>query len=76
MTRHEPDFYSIQEFADKLSLSYRTIFNCIKKGRISAFRVSHTKKGAWRIPATEIHRLASQEMENLIEKEINRRMGK
>lgn len=53
------DFLTVYEFADELNLHYNTIYKAVRSGRIHAFRVSEGKKAAWRIPRTEITRLAT-----------------
>lgn len=63
----QPDFYTIKEFAEKLKCSTRTIFRAIENGRISAIRLG-SKKGAFRIPATELQRMALFDLEDEIKK--------
>lgn len=53
------DFYSIKEFALLIGVSERTVHRMVKSGRLNAFRVG-SSKGSYRIPHTEINRLAME----------------
>lgn len=55
----DKEFLSVLEFANLLDLHPNTIYKAIQSGRINAFRLTGTKKSAWRIPRTEITRLAT-----------------
>ena len=59
------DFLSINELADELNVHPNTIYKAVRCGRIHAFRVSQGTKAAWRIPRTEITRLATLEFKLL-----------
>lgn len=61
-------FYSIQEFAQELSVSTDTIRRAIKNGRISAIRVGSSKKGAFRIAYSEIDRLSKVELQDIVKR--------
>lgn len=52
------EYYSIAEVAEILDVSYRSIFNGIKNGRIQAFRATGGVKGHWRIHFSEMGRLS------------------
>ncbi len=52
------DFLSIDEFAALLKIHPNTVRNGIKYGRINAFRVGKGKRSMFRIPKSEIHRMA------------------
>ena len=69
----ESDFLSIKEFAAKLGVHTDTIRRSIKRGRISAFKVGGIKKSIYRIPKSETNRLALCDMEEMIEKIIEKR---
>lgn len=60
------DFYSIKEFAKKLNVCEKTIRRAIQNGRINAFRVSDAKHSIFRIPATEIQRMAIIDLQIII----------
>lgn len=57
----EKAFYTIEEFANLLNMSYRTIYNAVKSGRVNAFRITDMEKASYRIPASEIHRIAEMD---------------
>ncbi len=58
---HTKAFYSIGEFASLMGVCWRTIYRAIKQGHINAFRISGGEKSAFRIPSSEIQRLAEME---------------
>ena len=58
------DFYTIKEFAEKLKISSRTVRRMIDNRLIHAFRMGSTAKGSYRIPGTEITRIASDGFKN------------
>ena len=60
------DFYSIKEFAKKLRVHQNTIRRMIKCARIHAFRLSSNKKSCYRIPHSEIGRIATVDFDNVI----------
>jgi len=51
-------YYSIKEFAEELNVHPNTIRNSIRSGRINAFKVGSGEKSNYRIPASEIQRIA------------------
>lgn len=67
------DFLSIKEFAAKLKVHPNTIRRAIKSGRINGFRVGGGKKSSYRIPASEIGRIALFDLEEFIERVIEKR---
>ena len=67
MKEESPAYLSISDFAKKLNVHHNTIRRAIKKGRIRAFRVSDEKKAAFRIPVSEIDRLALFDMKEMID---------
>jgi excisionase family DNA binding protein len=66
----DQDFYTINEFAEKLRVSHQTIRRAIRKGRINAFRVGCTEKSAIRIAHSEINRLGVVDLQKLIKQLI------
>lgn len=66
-------FYSIKEFARKLGVHTNTIRRAIKSGRIGGFKVGSGKKSIYRIPHSEIDRIALFDMEQMVEKIIEKR---
>lgn len=57
----EVEFYTVEQFAKKVSLHPNTIRIAIRHGRINAFRPGIGKKSPYRIPALEVDRLLSQD---------------
>jgi len=66
----DQDFYSIKEFAAKLSVSHQTIRRAIRHGRISAFRVGYSDRSTFRIPHSEIARMGIVDLQKMINKMI------
>lgn len=75
MNKEESDvaYFTINEFAKKLRVHSNTIRRAIKKGRINAFKVGMGKKSSYRIPASEINRIALFDLNEMIEKIIEER---
>lgn len=67
------DFFSIKEFAFKMGVHHNTVRRAIKSGRISGFRVGAGKRATYRIPKAEINRIALFDMEEMIERIIEKR---
>ncbi len=72
----DKDFYSIKEFAEKLSTSHQTIRRAIRAGRIQAFRIGSTDMSAFRIPHSEIHRMGIVDLDKLIDKKVEEKFNK
>ena len=70
----EKDFYSIQEFADKLGVSHWTIRRAIKNGRISTFRAGSTEKSAYRIAHSEIERLSVVSLMKIVDELVENKI--
>jgi excisionase family DNA binding protein len=64
----EQDFLSIKEFASELGVHHNTIRRCIARGRINAIRVGGIRKSIYRIPRSELQRLAIKDLEYIIDK--------
>lgn len=73
MERTTTDFVSIKEFAGIVGVHPNTVRRSIKRGRISAFKIGSGKKSIYRIARTEINRLSLCDMEEMIEKIIEKR---
>lgn len=68
------DFYSIKEFASKLHVHPNTIRKAIKIGYINALRTGNGKKSSYRIPNTEIQKLAMLQWESVVTKVAKEQM--
>ena len=73
METKESDFLSIKEFASLLNVHPNTIRRSVKRGRISAFKVGGIKKSIYRIARSEVARMAMCDMEELIERIIEKK---
>ena len=73
MEQPKSDFVSIKEFAAILGVHPNTIRRAVRGGRISAFKVGSGKKAGYRIARTEVNRMAIFDMEEMIEKIIEKR---
>lgn len=67
------EFLSIKEFASRIGVHPDTIRRAIARGRIQAMRVGGVKKSIYRIPSSETQRLCIKDLENIIEKMIEKR---
>lgn len=68
------ELISIRAFAIIVNMHYNTIYKAVKCGRIHAFRIGASKKGSYRICKSEISRIAEIDLEDLIEKEVIKRL--
>lgn len=73
MDRTESDFLSIKEFAGKVGVHPNTIRRAVKSGRIGAFKVGAGKRSSYRIAKSEVNRMALFDMEQMIERIIEKR---
>lgn len=72
----EPEFYTIQEFADKLRIHHNTVRKMISVGRIQAFRSGNKGKSTYRIPSTEVPRVCELDMSTLIDRIVEEKLAK
>lgn len=73
MEKIENDFFTIKEFAGKIGVHPNTVRRAVKSGRIGAFKVGSGKKSPYRIAKTEVNRMALFDMEQMIERIIEKR---
>lgn len=67
------DFLSIKEFAALLKVHPDTIRRSIRNGRIGAIKVGGKIRSIYRIPNSEINRMAIIDLEKIICAEIEKR---
>ena len=67
------EFITINQFAIKVQVHPNTVRRAIRKGRVAAIRICTGKKILYRIPRSELTRVSLQDMEELIEKIIEKR---
>ncbi len=72
----QKEFYSINEFAKLLGFHPNTIRKHVKCGRISSVSVGNKFRPIYRIPMSEIERMGAFQLENIINKLIEKRMEK
>jgi excisionase family DNA binding protein len=70
----EQEYLTVKEFAAKLGLHYNTVIRAIQKGRLNAVRIGYGLKSAYRIPISEIHRIALCDLEKLVSKLIEEKI--
>ena len=69
----QKDFLSVKEFALYIGVHYNTVMRSIKKGRLNAFRLGDGKRACYRIPKTEIDRIAFCDLDERIMQIIERK---
>jgi excisionase family DNA binding protein len=60
------EFLSVKEFAKLIGVHPNTVRNSIKSGRISAFKVGNGDRSDYRIPRSEINRMACVDLKKII----------
>lgn len=66
-------FYTIDQFADILNLHRNTVLKYVNMGFISSIRIGSSSR-TYRIPKSEIERIAEFSLEKIIENEIKKRI--
>jgi excisionase family DNA binding protein len=74
MNKTECGYLSINDFAKKIGVHPNSVRNMIKKGRLSTFRIGGGKTSSYRIPYSEIERLCLINLEEIIQKEVEKRI--
>lgn len=75
MNDENPAYFSIVEFAKKVNVHPNTIRNAIRSGRLHAFRINNGKNAAFRIPVSELERLAYFSMKNYVDQLVDIKLG-
>jgi excisionase family DNA binding protein len=73
MKKDPESFLSIKEFASLLKVHQNTIRRAIKSGRIGGFKVGIGKSSVYRIPRSEINRIALFDLEHMVQKIVESR---
>lgn len=68
------DFLSINDFAKKVGLHHITIRKYIKNGCINAFQIGPHPKSPYRIPISEIERIALFRLDVIVKKMAEQRI--
>jgi excisionase family DNA binding protein len=67
------EYYSVKEFAVLIRVHYNTVIRSIKAGKLIALRIGYGKKATYRIPHSEINRIAFLNLEELVNEIIERK---
>lgn len=67
------EFLSIKEFAANVGVHPNTIRRAIKRGKLAAIRFGSKERSHYRIAKSELSRIALLDMENIIERIIEKR---
>lgn len=68
------EFLSIKEFANKAKAHPNTIRRAIKKGAITAANIGSGKRKTYRIPSTEMNRIALIDLEEIIQNLVEKKL--
>lgn len=68
-------FLSIKEYAYLIRVHPNTVRRSIKNGHCKAFRTGSGCKAVYRIPRSEINRLALEHLESIIERMIEKKIA-
>jgi excisionase family DNA binding protein len=71
----ESEYITVREFAKILKISTKTVSRSIKKGKIHAINVGPASKKLYRIPKSEINRIALFDLQDLIDKMVEQKMS-
>lgn len=66
--------YTVKEFAKIMQMHPNTIRKAIKSGKITAFKIGKGPKSEWRILHSEIERLISYDMKEIIDRLVVERL--
>ena len=61
------DFHTVKSFSVKLNISTRSVYRMIESGRINAFRAGPCKQSPYRIPDSEILRMATLDFQSYVQ---------
>jgi excisionase family DNA binding protein len=61
------NFYTVKEFSQVLGLHTNTVYKGIREGKIIALRLTNGKNAVYRIPKTELERIAIVDLKKVYE---------
>jgi len=64
------EYLTIKEFAGILRVHPNTIRSSLKKGRLQSIRIGEGKKAGYRIPRSEISRIALFDLKDMIKRTL------
>lgn len=67
------DLLTIKEFSEKLRVHKNTVYRAIKKGHITAFKVGVGSRSGYRIPISELDRMALFNLETIVAKMVDQK---
>ena len=67
----DENFFSVEEFAKKLSVHPNTIRRAIKRGKIQAIDLGTSLRPLYRIPSSEVNRMAIFDMRKMVKQLVN-----
>lgn len=74
---NDKPYYTMKEFCEKMGIHYNTARNMIISGRLSAFKMGVAGKTSnYRIPASEVQRLAIVSLGEIVDKLVEEKMEK
>jgi excisionase family DNA binding protein len=67
---NEPGFFTIQEFAKIVKIHPSTVRRAIKCGKLQAVKFGASSRPLYRIPSSEINRIALFDLKEMIKKMV------
>lgn len=70
----ENQAYTVKDFSKLMKMHPNTIRKAIKTGKITGFKIGKGPKAEWRILTSEVERLISYDMEQVINRLVDERL--
>jgi len=74
MEKEEPEFLTIDEFSKLLRIHRNSIRSMVYSGRLNAIRIGSGKNASYRIPRSEVQRLAVVDLDKIIDKLVEKKL--